>query len=37
MLIIGHFNRTVFWCCWASFILYMLLFAAIRGIYGKRM
>lgn len=37
MLIIGYFDRTVFWCSWTSFILYMLLFAAIRGIYGKRM
>lgn len=37
MLIIGYFNRIVFWCCWVSFMLYMIIFSITYAVYSKKM
>ena len=37
MLIIGYFNRIVFWCCWVSFMLYMIIFSVTYAVYNKKM
>lgn len=37
MMIIGYFNRVVFWCCWASFMAYMIIFSVTYAVYNKKM
>lgn len=37
MLTVGYFNRTVFWCCWAAFVLYMVVFSAVVFYYKRKM
>lgn len=37
MLTVGYFNRTVFWCCWGAFVLYMVVFSAVVFYYRRKM